>query len=272
MASTDSTSSLAGKTALVTGGSQGIGAAIALHFTRKGISGIAITYASNIKAAEETLAKCRAISPSLKTVAVQADLSDPDIGPNLISKTLKGLGSERLDIVVNNAALLNDLGSLEPFEKVTLGNFTKTMQCNVFAPMNIIAAALPHLPPRGGRVINISSIASRIANDDPTMVYGASKAALDLVTKALGNVYGIKTGATFNTVSVGPTASATTKAFGEQVPELMEMWVSGATSEKRMGVPDDIAYIVGFLASEEGRWINGQQLPANGGHRSMLAN
>src|SRR5947209_5772915 len=111
---TQSTSSLHGKIALVTGGSKGIGAGIALQLAIKGIAALAITYASDPKGAEATLSKCRSISPSLKTVAIQADLLDPSIGPNLVSKTLEGLATKRIDIVVNNAAVV-DMSLLEPF-------------------------------------------------------------------------------------------------------------------------------------------------------------
>ncbi|OCT45140.1 Versicolorin reductase 1 [Cladophialophora carrionii] len=268
---TQSASSLHGKVALVTGGSQGIGAATAMQFVRKGLAALAITYVQNSKAAEKTISECLAISPSLKTVAIQADILDPSIGPNLISKTLQGLGTERIDIVVNNAAVL-DMGLLQPFTGTTLETFNKMMQGNVFAPMSIINAALPYLPPKGGRIVNISSIAAQQPNIDPVLTYGASKAALESITRSLALIMGIKTGATFNSVSVGPTRSgatlAATELFGQP---MIDAAVEPTTAEKRMGVPEDIAFVVGFLASEEARWINGQLIPANGGYKDLLA-
>src|ERR1700761_6879640 len=133
-------------------------------------------------------------------------------------------------------------------------------------------AALPHFPPKGGRVINISSIASKLANVDPVLTYGASKAALDSITRSLAVVLGLKTGATFNTVNVGPTRSGATlaaiKAFGET---LAANAIVPTTTEKRLGEPEDIALVVGFLASDEARWINGQSIPANGGYKELLA-
>jgi 3-oxoacyl-[acyl-carrier protein] reductase len=256
-----SPSMLHGKIALITGGSSGIGQAIALNFARKGIAALAITYSSNAQGAEETLSQCRSIAPNVKTIAIKADVLDADIGPTLVSKTLEGLGTKQIDIVVNNAALL-DMQLLQPFAATTLETFTKMMQGNVFAAMSIIAAALPHFPPKGGRVINSSSIASKLANIDPIYTYGASKAALDSITRSLGFNLGKSTGATFNSVSVGPTRSGPTLAafqhFGEAA---IKATLDPITVEDRIGEPEDTALIVGFLASEEARWINGQHIP-----------
>ncbi|EXJ63337.1 uncharacterized protein A1O5_11658 [Cladophialophora psammophila CBS 110553] len=268
----NSSSSLHGKVALITGGSRGIGAAIALQFARKGIAAVAITYISNAKAAEETLSRCRSVSPDLKTVAVQADILDPSIGPNLIPKVLKELKTDRIDIVVNNAALINDLGLIQPFADTTAEVFGKTMQGNVFAPISIINSALPHFPPKGGRVINISSVSSKLANPDPVLTYGASKAALDSITRSLASLLGMKTGATYNSVSVGPTSTDTVQGI---IKEFGESWIEETTklitAEKRLAEPEDIAFVVGFLASDEARWINGAHIMANGGNKELLA-
>lgn len=263
-------SSLAGKTALITGGSRGIGAAIALQFAKKGITGLAITYASNIEAAEGILVECRALGVA-KTVAVPASLSDSEIGANVIPKVLAGLNTKTLDIVVNNA-YISDFAVMQSFESITLDGFSKQMNGNVFGIISIIQAALPHFPAKGGRVINTSSVASKIGNDDPVIVYGASKAAVDSITRSLAVAYSAKTGVTFNSVSVGATLTETTKkivdAGGQQI---IDDNVADVTAEKRMGLPEDIALVFGFLATEEARWINGANIAANGGARSMLA-
>ncbi|EXJ58221.1 hypothetical protein A1O7_05646 [Cladophialophora yegresii CBS 114405] len=263
-------SSLAGKTALITGGSRGIGAAIAFQFAKKGITGIAVTYANSPEAAEEVLATCRELGVR-KTVAVHADLLDAEIGPNVIPKVLAGLETKTLDIVVNNAIVV-DFALMQPFEGITLDAFSKAIQGSVFGLISIVQAALPHLPARGGRVINISSIRSKTANTDPMMIYGASKAAVDSITRSLALTYGIKTGATFNSVSVGGTLTDALKNVIQQVgPALEQQIVADFTTEKRMGLPEDIAFVVGFLASEEARWINGSCVAANGGNRDLLA-
>jgi 3-oxoacyl-[acyl-carrier protein] reductase len=262
-------SSLAGKTALITGGSRGIGEAIAIQFAKKGITGVAVTYANSPSAAEEVLAKLRELGVK-KTVAINANLLDPQIGPNTIPKVLAGLETKTLDIVVNNAAVI-DFSLFEPFESITLNAFSKGMQGHVFGIISIIRSAVPHLPPRGGRIINISSIMSRCANPDPMMVYGATKAAVDSMTRSLAVVYGVKTGATFNSVSVGATSTDAFRAAAEHTgPMVMEMEMERVSAEKRMGLPEDIAFVVGFLASEEGRWINGASIPANGGNKELI--
>ncbi len=263
------TSSLAGKTALITGGSRGIGEAIAIQFAKKGITGVAVTYANSESAAEGVLKKLRELGVK-KTVAIHADLLDPQIGRNVIPKVLAGLETKTLDIVVNNAAVV-DFALMEPFESITLNAFSKGMQGHVFGMISIIQSTLPHLPKRGGRIINISSITSKLANPDPMMVYGATKASVDSLTRSLAVAYGVKTGATFNSVSVGATA---TEAFNKAVdlmgPVMRDMEVARYTTEARMGLPEDVAFVVGFLASEEGRWVNGAHVAANGGNRDLI--
>ena len=255
---------------MVTGGSRGIGAAIALQFAKKGITGVAVTYANNKEAADAVLAECRALGVA-KTVAVHAGLLDKDLGANLIPKVLAGLETKTLDIIVNNA-YLSDFAAMQAFESITLDGFSKLMNGNVFGIISIIQAALPHLPSKGGRIINSSSLSSKIGNDDPLVVYGASKAAVDSVTRSLAVIYAAKTGATFNSVSVGATLTDTTKALidagGQQI---VDENVADITADNRIALPEDIAFVVGFLATEEGRWINGANIAANGGAKSALA-
>src|SRR5271154_1119067 len=145
--------SLAGKYAVVTGGSRGIGAGIAIQFAKKGAKGVAITYIENTAAAEKTAAEIEKFGE--KALIIQADISSNSIGETVIQGALKGFGSGILDIVVNNAAFL-DLTKWETFMKITSANFQNMFQCNVLAPVKIIQAVMPHLPERGGRIINIS--------------------------------------------------------------------------------------------------------------------
>ncbi|KAJ9645030.1 uncharacterized protein PV06_08689 [Exophiala oligosperma] len=268
-----STTSLEGKTAIVTGGSRGIGAACAIQFAKKGISALAITYVSNKELAEEVVKKCRGLGVA-KVVAIHSDLLDPHVGPQLVDRVLKELGAKTIDILVNNA-VLTKVPMFEPFEKITVENFRDMMQGDLFGPINIIAAVLPHLPPRGGRVINISSCASKQAVADPMMLYGAAKAGLDSFTRSLAAQYGIKTLATFNSISVGATETdALQKAidiYRSVVDDPQEMMIQQCTAEKRVADPEDVAFVVGFLATEEARWINGAQIPANGGVRDLIA-
>lgn len=262
--------SLAGKTALITGGSRGIGAGIAVHFAKKGVSRIAITYSTDTQTAERTLATLRNLGVS-KAVAIQADLLDPEFGPKLISGALQGLKAESIDIIVNNAGV-NSGTFLQAVAGTTADGFCKVLQANAFAPLSVINAALPYLPESGGRVINISSVSSKLPNADPYITYGASKAALDSMTRSLAANWASTTRATFNSISVGTTRTEAIqtllKEHGSQVEEKLR---SVFTAGDRIGEVEDVAYVVAFLASEEGRWVNGANVAANGGQRELLA-
>lgn len=264
------TSSLEGKVALVTGGGRGIGRGISLQLARKGIKALALTYVTNKHAADETAAQCLSMGAE-KVVTIKADVLDPDIGTYLVAETLKRLNASVLDIVINNAAIV-DMSLNEPFELTTLSGFNKVMQGNCYAPISIIQAALSHLP-KNGRIINISSIASRDGPPNPLMAYGASKAALDSFTRSLAMTYARKHLATFNSISVGATRTeAMEKAFEGDF--FSEEWkaklLDRSSAEGRLGEPEDVAMIVAWLASEESRWINGASVMAHGGDRALV--
>ncbi|KAM5347669.1 hypothetical protein ACJ41O_007493 [Fusarium nematophilum] len=262
--------SLAGKTAIVTGGSRGIGRAIAIQFARKGLDKIAITYASNSEAAQVTLDECRRLGVS-QAIAIQADLLDPQFGPLVIQKTLEGLGTPTIDILVNNA-VVTAMKYYRPVDETTADIFSQLMKGNVYSSMAATTECMAHFPPKGGRVINISSAAAKMGNPSPTFVYGATKAALESITRSFAREFGVVTGATFTSVSVGTTATEAFEGAKETVPEeYLNTQMNEATAARRIGTPEDIAYIVGFLASEEARWINGASISANGGMKEVLA-
>ncbi|KAL2877497.1 hypothetical protein SGCOL_007241 [Colletotrichum sp. CLE4] len=263
--------SLVGKTAIVTGASRGIGQAIAIHLARKGLSKLAITYASNSDAAQKTLDECRRLGVE-SAIAIQADALDPSFGTKIVSQTLQQLSPTSIDILVNNA-VLSDYSKVEPINDTTLPVFLQVMQANVFAPISLTTAVIPHLPPQGGgRVIAISSVLAYQANSDPTMTYGASKAAFQSYTRSLAEAFGKTTKATFNSVIVGLTATDSVNNNKDLLPAgYLDGQIRNTTAADRIGVPEDIAYIVGFLASEEGRWVNGAAVSANGGNRLVMA-
>ncbi|KAH7161834.1 hypothetical protein EDB81DRAFT_925575 [Dactylonectria macrodidyma] len=268
--SSDAPWSLAGKTALVTGASRGIGQAIAIHLARKGVTKLAITYASNIKSAEATLDQCRALGVQ-QTVAIQADALDTEFGPKTISQVLEGLDTKVIDILVNNA-VLNDPSKALPITDANLSNFLEVMQANVFAPAALTTALLPHLPAYGGRVIYISSTAAYQGNSDAVMTYGASKSALQSYTRSFADTFAREKQATFNSVVVGMTETDAIKNAKHLMPPgFLEAQAKDTTAADRIGVPDDIAYIVGFLSSEEARWVNGAAISANGGNKQVLS-
>lgn len=137
--------------------------------------------------------------------------------------------------------------------------------------MSMIRSAFPYLPARGGRFINISSTASKDTNHDPIIAYGASKTALDSFTQSLAARFAAEKQCTTNSVSVGQTETDASLAALKTVPEeVLEKIKARQTADHRMGVPEDIAMLVGFLASEESRWINDANVPANGGSLLLL--
>ncbi|KAH8663896.1 hypothetical protein BGZ61DRAFT_367562 [Ilyonectria robusta] len=261
---------IGGKTAIVTGGSRGIGRAIALHFARKGLSNIAITYVANRNAAEATLDECRKLGIK-HSIAIHADALDPDFGTKIIPQVLQGLKTTTIDILINNAVLA-DPSAAKPIKETTLKNFLEIMQANVYAPVSLTTALMPHLPTYGGRVVNISSCASKWANSDPIITYGASKATLDSFMRSFADNFAKEKGATFNSVIVGLTATDAWKQNQHLLgPDFLKEQLRETSAADRIGVPEDIAYIVGFLASEESRWVNGAAVSANGGNRKVLA-
>lgn len=256
------------KVAVVTGASRGIGAAIAIELARKGAAAIAITYLGNISAAENTLAKIRAVSPHASCIAIKADILSPTFGEDVVKTTLSGLATSDLDIIVNNAAI-SDMRYQERFEEMTYQGFERMMRGNGWGSIQLIRTALPHIRP-GGRIINISSTASKRPNLDPTMAYGMSKAALDSITRSLAIKYAAEKKITINSVSPGPTETDLLAQTLKGDEKLAALVAQGSTAEKRSGMPEDVAGIVGFLASDEARWINGNCVPASGGRAGIM--
>jgi len=235
----------------------------------KGITKIAITYASNSDAADETIAQIHKINSDIKATAIQADVVSETFAQDVVEKTLRDLDTKTIDVVVNNAAYVGAKQTL-PISKDTKDNFINTMIGNSWSAVQLFLVALPHIP-RGGRVIMIGSSASKGANTDPVVCYGASKAALDSFTRSLALQFSAKHGITINSVSVGATMTDLIRVpieVGAIPQEFIDSMVSKMTAEHRIGEVEDIAGVVGFLASEESRWVNGNNVPANGG--SML--
>ncbi|KAK5742660.1 hypothetical protein LTR17_003192 [Elasticomyces elasticus] len=150
---------LKGKVALITGASRGIGAGIARVFAKNGCSHIAITYLASKDKAEEVLAEIRKEYPSIKTHAFQADVYDEDGGPKLVDQTLKGLGVDRIDIVVANAAPL-DQKNWKPIAELDYDTWRREMTGLVWGPVSLARSAITHMP-KGGRIIMISSLSSK---------------------------------------------------------------------------------------------------------------
>jgi 3-oxoacyl-[acyl-carrier protein] reductase len=234
---------LAGKTALVTGGSRGIGRAIARRLAAEGAR-IVFTHHS-AHSADSLLAELGG-----DTVAVRCDQADPDTIPAILEPVRDGL-----DILVNNAAVADRTLITE----VTAEQFDRVMAINTRFPLLTIQAAAPLLRD-GGRIINLSTLNTVVAG--PGMVlYCASKAALEQVTAVAAKEFGPR-GITVNTVSPGATDTDMLRAAN--TPEGIEA-TAGYTALGRLGRPEDIASVVAFLAGPDSGWLTGQNIRATGG-------
>jgi 3-oxoacyl-[acyl-carrier protein] reductase len=237
------TLTLTGKTALVTGGSRGIGRAIVRRLAADGAR-VVFTYHSAKDAADSLVAELG------NAVAVRCDQSDPDTLPAIFEPVLDGL-----DILVNNAGVADHT----PIAEVTSAAFDRVMTINAKFPLLAVRAAGPLLRD-GGRIINLSTLNTAIAG--PAMVlYCASKAALEQVTAVASKELGPR-GITVNTVS--PGATDTDMLRGVNPPEAIEASV-GLTALGRLGRPEDVAAVVAFLAGPDSGWITGQNIRATGG-------
>jgi 3-oxoacyl-[acyl-carrier protein] reductase len=194
----------------------------------------------------------------------------PKVLAALDSKVLEALDSKVLDIVVNNA-FVADVSAWEPFENISLGGLSRPMNSNIFEMISIAQAAMTHFPSRG-RVIKIFRAASKVGNDNPLMIYGASKAAADSITRSLAVTCAAKTEATFNSVSVGATSTDIMKSYVETAGHrAFNEFAADPMAEKRIGSPVDVAFVVRFLAREEGRLMTGANVAANGGFKESTA-
>ena len=240
--------SLEGKTALITGGSRGIGRAIAQRLAADGAL-VAIHYGGNDAAANETL-------KAIEQTGGQAFLVKAELGVNgdvdvLFSKLEKGLTGRPLDILVNNAAVAPQI----TVHQTTPEEFDRIFAINVRAPFFIIQRALP-LMPDGGRIINISSGVTWFAT--PATVYSMTKGALNVLGRSLANLLGDRN-ITVNTISPGITDTDMNPSIRDKDSEAVER-VAAMTALGGPGAPADIGDVVAFFASDDARWITGQTL------------
>jgi 3-oxoacyl-[acyl-carrier protein] reductase len=240
---------LAGKVAVVTGGSRGIGAAIAQRLAEEGAH-VAITYNSNKTAADKVVSEITALG--VKAVAVKANVASASDTAALVTE-LKKFG--KIDILVNNAAIFEG-GAIDT---VSIEQYDHLFDTNVKGVVATTLAALP-LINDGGRIINISSGAAR-ASIAGFSLYSATKAALEALTRVWAQDLGARQ-ITVNAVAPGTTV---TDMLDQGIPEAYRQTFIDKTALKRLGQPNDIAAAVAFLASADGGWVTGQTIDADGG-------
>ena len=240
---------LTGKVALVTGGSRGIGAAIAKRLAAEGAN-VAITYTKDGSAAASVV---KAIEQGgRKAIAIEADAVDAAASKAAIDETVATFG--RLDVLVNN------VGTAIPkrFEDTTLEELDRVININVRGTFVVTQAALKHLG-NGGRIITIGSCVGE-RNMTPGLVpYAATKGALKMFTQGLSREVGSR-GITVNNIQPGPIDTDLNPAAGDWAAPQKAL-----TALTRYGSVDDVAALVAFVASPEASYITGASLTVDGG-------
>nr|QQO98484.1 FrzI [Cladobotryum sp.] len=249
--------SLLDKAAIVTGGSRGIGAAIAIELARRGAH-VLITYNTASHKAQLVAEEIQKLGR--KATVVQASSTDRE-GPNrIVQAAVSQYG--RIDIIVNNAGMADDC----LLQDLTHEFWDRIMDVNLRLPAFLVQAALQHLGP-APRIVNISSLAAR-AGYNATSVYAASKAALEGMTRAWATELGHRYNVTVNCVNPGPVDTDIMAVDENTDAEVVAYWnakVKETPAAPRVGTPGDIAQIVAFLCEEGSRWCTGSVVNANGG-------
>jgi 3-oxoacyl-[acyl-carrier protein] reductase len=246
---------LAGKVAIVTGASKGIGAAIARDLGAAGAA-VVVNYASSKEGADRVVAEIGRSGG--KAVAVQANVAKKADVERLFAETDKAFG--KLDILVNNAGVYE----FSPIESVTEAHFHKMFDLNVLGLLLATQEAVKRFDSQGGSIINIGSVAGK--EPPPTAsVYGATKAAVDAVTKSLAQELGPRR-IRVNAINPGMVETEGTVNSGIATSDFRTQ-VESRTALGRIGQPQDIAPAAVFLASDDASWISGETLYISGGLR-----
>ena len=241
---------LAGRNAIVTGGSRGIGAAVARRLAADGAR-VAVIYRSNRDEAEAVVSAIRA--SGAEAIAVQADVADATSVNAMVSTVREAFGA--IDIVINNAGILEG----QPVGSIDAASFDAQFRTNALSVILVTQAVLPHVPARGGRIVNVSSSLVYRARAGLS-VYAASKAAVGALTHAFAVELGPRN------ITVNAVAPALTRTdMTAPIPDEVKARMRESTPLGRLAEPEDIADAIAFLASDDARWITGRTLMTDGG-------
>jgi 3-oxoacyl-[acyl-carrier protein] reductase len=242
---------LTGKSAVVTGGSRGIGRAIVLRLAQQGAD-VAFSYRGNEAAAKETSAAVEALGR--RALAMQGNATDPAAADALIKAALEAFG--KVDILVNNAGITRD----DLIMRMSLEDFRDVLETNLFGAFYAIKAVTrPMLKAKGGRIINITSVSGQ-AGQTGQANYSSAKAGLIGLTKATARELASR-GITCNAVAPGFVLTELTK----DLPQNLQDQINAQTPLGRFGTTEEIANADAFLASDEAAFITGQTVSVSGG-------
>jgi 3-oxoacyl-[acyl-carrier protein] reductase len=250
-----STQKVAGKVAVVTGASKGIGAGIARQLAAEGAA-VVINYASSKSDADRIVDEVT--KKGGQAIAVQGDVAKKADIERLFVAATKAFGG--VDIVVNNAGVY----SFEPLEAITEEEFHRQFNVNVLGLLLATQEAVKHFGAGGGSVINISSVVTSVTPPNAA-IYSGTKGAVDAITRSLAKELGPKK-IRVNAINPGLIETEGYHAIGIAQSEFETNGVA-QTPLGRVGQPDDIASVAVFLASEESKWITGETLRVSGGLR-----
>jgi len=242
------------KVAIVTGASKGIGASIAKNLALEGAS-VVVNYSSDKAGADRVVEEIK--SKGGKAIAVHANMTSNSDLKQLFAETHKAFN--RLDILVNNAGVYEFL----PLEKITRENFYKMFDINVLALILATQESISHFGEKGGSIINISSLSSKISIANAS-VYSATKASVDKITQCLAKELGhLKI--RVNAVNPGMVETEGTDTGGFLQSDLRKE-MENNTPLGHIGKPEDISPAVVFLASDDSSWITGETFVISGGY------
>ena len=246
------------KTALVTGGSRGLGKDMAISIAKKGIN-VIVTYRNNEADAAQTVKEIEALGQ--KAVAIQLNMSVTESLNDFVEKLKAILQSDfqsaSFDYLINNAGM----GATVPFEEVSEEMFTEFLNVHFKGIFFLTQKLVPFIN-AGGRIINISSGTTRFANPGYS-VYASMKGAIETFTKYLAKELGAK-GIGANVVAPGPVETDFNNGAIRNNPQLKGM-LSSMSPLGRVGAADDIGSVVAFLCTDDAKWINGQRIEVSGG-------
>ncbi|KAK2039453.1 short chain dehydrogenase [Colletotrichum somersetense] len=242
--------SLQDKVVLVTGGSKGIGRAIAVGAAAQGAK-VVINYSSDSSAADEVV---KTIG-SDRAIAVRADNSKTSELQRLVDATVDCFG--RIDILVPNAAIMH----MRTVENTSEEDFDAMFNTNVKGPYFLVQKSLPHMP-EGGRIIFLSSTVLATSNmPPPYLLYASTKGSIEQMAKFMAKDLASK-GINVNAIAPGPIG---TELFYKGKTDEMIQRAHASSPFNRMGTPEEVASVVLFLSGKESSWITGQTIRVNGG-------